>query len=67
MVGFQSYNKLTSDIKNLRQIYDFTYHLYLREHELIKDELAAGRNKVHTFATPVGVAQHTLISLFHYT
>lgn len=45
MIGFWAYNKLTTDIKNLRQIYDFTYHLYLQEHEIIKEKLIEKRDK----------------------
>lgn len=68
MLGFWGYNKLTTDIKNLRQIYDFTYHLYLQEHEIIKVKVAENRDqKVITINTSIGATSHSLNSLFEYT
>ncbi len=68
MDGFWAYNKLTSDIKDLRQIYDFTYHLYLQEHEIIKEKLSKKKGKkVITITTPVGAVNHSLNALFYYT
>lgn len=68
MDGFWAYNKLTTDIKDLRQIYDFTYHLYLQEHEIIKEKLSEKKGeKVITITTPVGAVNHSLNALFYYT
>lgn len=68
MDGFWAYNKLTTDIKDLRQIYDFTYHLYLQEHEIIKEKLSEKKGKkLITITTPVGAINHSLNALFYYT
>jgi len=70
MIGFWSYNRLKSEIKNLRQIYDFTYHLYLQENEIIKEKLSKHslkEKKLISVTTKIGATSHSLNSLYVYT
>ena len=68
MVGFSSFNKLKDEIKSLNQLYDFTYHLYLQEHQLIKERIVH-RNAPEPLIlnTPIGSINHSLNHLYHYT
>ena len=65
MKGFESYNKFIRGVKDLQQIYDFTYHLYLTEHDEIKKAIA--KNAPHTLLTQIGTISHSLNHLFEYT
>lgn len=65
MKGFESYNKFVDNLKDLQQIYDFTYHLYLKENDEIKMAIAA--NAPHTILTQIGSISHSLNHLFEYT
>lgn len=50
--GFRCWNKLDREIQRLRQLYDFTLHLYLEENERLRQRLAKSRGQgqqaVHT-------------------
>jgi hypothetical protein len=60
--GFQTYNRFKQGIKELKQLYDLTYHLYIQEHERIEVLLPDSKPMV-TITTKVGVANHSLHSL----
>lgn len=64
--GFQTYNKFKSEIKELKQLYDITYHLYIQENDRIK-ELLPKSNPTSTISTKVGIIDHGIISLFNAT
>lgn len=64
--GFNSYNQFKLNIKELKQLYDITYHLYLQEHERIKELLPTAR-PVETITTQIGIVNHGLSSLFQKT
>lgn len=64
--GFSTYNQFKLNIKELKQLYDITYHLYLQEHERIKELLPTSR-PVETVTTQVGIVNHGLNSLFQKT
>lgn len=67
MRGFESYNKLKKDIRDSRQIYDITYHLYQVENERLKDEIEKSKNNGTkqniTVNTSVGSIEHSLKAL----
>jgi hypothetical protein len=67
MTGYHSYNKFKKEIKDLKQIYDFTFHLYLQEHEIIKEKIKQKESKVVSFNTSINFITHSLDSLVHYT
>lgn len=61
--GFESYNKFLAGIKDLKQIYDFTYHLYIEENQRLEDNLPDNGTHV-SFSTIVGSTTHDLTSLY---
>lgn len=70
MIGFWSYNRVKNEIKDLKQIYDFTYHLYLQEHEIIKEQLSKHNvkdKKIISVTTRIGATTHSLNSLYAHT
>ena len=42
MRGFESYNKFKTNVKDSRQIYDITFHLYQSETIKLEKELKSG-------------------------
>lgn len=64
--GFQNYNRFKKNLKELKQLYDLTSHLYIQEHERIETLLPSAK-KVETITTRVGVIDHGLNSLYELT
>ena len=60
--GFESYNRFLKEFKNLKQIYDFTYHLYIEETKRLNSIIPEAGKRV-TINTSVGYTSHELISL----
>lgn len=60
--GFNAFNSFKSQIKELKQIYDLTIHLYIEEHKRLQTILSTG-NTI-TFTTQVGLTDHTVSSLY---
>lgn len=61
--GFESFNDFIRSVKDLRQLYDFTYHLYKKENKELGIHL--DKNSLpKSFTTSVGVTTHHLHSLF---
>jgi hypothetical protein len=64
MRGFESYNKLKNNLKDSRQIYDITYHLYQTERIRLKAELTSGQKINPTLNTSIGSIEHSPTSLY---
>jgi hypothetical protein len=67
MQGFESYNKFKNEIKELKQIYDFTFHLYLQENKLIEEQLKHKKTSVVSVNTSINFITHSLDSLYQNT
>lgn len=64
MRGFESYNKFKTNIKDSRQIYDITYHLY--QTETLKLGLKLKRGDLNpTLRTLVGSIEHSPTALYN--
>ncbi|MGE4514806.1 MAG: hypothetical protein AB7E26_13490 [Chryseobacterium sp.] len=67
--GFKSYNNFKNEIKQLTQLYDFTYHIYQKENkvlEIMLSETKHERKKV-SYVTNENTITHSLNSLYFYT
>lgn len=64
MVGFESYNKLKNNIKDSRQIYDITYHLYQEEKRRLQLELRHNKSLNPTFLSSVRSVEHSPSALY---
>lgn len=67
MEGFWCYNSFKNEIKHLKQLYDFTYHLYTTEHENLRKSVSQKKSPVVSLRTSVGTITHNLDSLYQYT
>lgn len=69
--GFSSWNKFEKEMKRLHQLYDFTYHLYLEEHEKLKGLIRRNKNgkisNPYSLHTQVKSITHSVQSLQEYT
>lgn len=63
MRGFESFNKLKSNLRDSRQIYDITYHLYQQEKERLEKELKNNKNINPTLRTSIGSIEHSPTAL----
>lgn len=67
MRGFESYNKFKKEIRDSKQIYDVTYHLYKVEKERLEKEIRESENngtrKDITVKTTVNSIEHSLSTL----
>jgi hypothetical protein len=61
--GFQTFNKFKTEIKELKQLYDITFHLYIQENDRLK-VLLSKSNVTSTMSTNVGIIEHGVNSLF---
>lgn len=63
MRGFEVYNRFKVAIRDLKQLYDITYHLYLTETINLENELQdiSPRNNLNT---SVGSIDHNIVSLY---
>jgi hypothetical protein len=64
MKGFESYNKFKTNIKDSRQIYDITFHLYQSETIKLGKELKSGVEINPTLKTSVGSVEHSPTALY---
>ena len=64
MRGFESYNKLKSNIKDSRQIYDITYHLYHTETVKLGKDLKSSSVINPTLKTSVNSVEHSPTALY---
>lgn len=64
MRGFESYNKLKNNLKDSRQIYDITSHLYQTERNRLDIELKSGNPVNPTIRTSIGSIEHSPTSLY---
>lgn len=64
--GFQAYNNFKREIKELKQLYDLTAHLFMQEHSRIQVLLPISKSAM-TISTNVGIVNHSLNSLFEAT
>jgi hypothetical protein len=64
--GFTSYNKFKKSYKELKQLYDLTFHLYIQENERIAEVLPTLKPPA-TITTKVGLVDHSLVSLYQLT
>lgn len=64
MRGFESYNKLKNNLKDSKQIYDITYHLYQAERKRLEIQLKSGKRIKPTLKTSVGFIEHGPSSLY---
>lgn len=62
MRGFESYNKFKKNIKDARQIYDITFHLYQSESTKLRQKIKSGIINP-TIRTSVGSIEHTPTAL----
>ncbi|WP_349846657.1 hypothetical protein [Bacteroides cellulosilyticus] len=62
MRGFESYNKFKQNIKDARQIYDITFHLYQSESTELRQKIKSGMINP-TIRTSVGSIEHTPTAL----
>ena len=63
MRGFEAYNKFKNDLKDSRQIYDITYHLYQTEKIRLDGELNNGSEVNPTLKTSIGSIEHSPTAL----
>lgn len=65
IIGYSSFNKFKREVRDIRQIYDITYHLYLEEHQRLK-KMITNTKEDHriNIITSVGEIQHGLSSLY---
>ncbi len=61
--GFEAYNIFKKNIKDIKQLYDFTYHLYQTESNNLKKELHNPPKK--TIHTKVNSISHGFFSLYN--
>lgn len=64
MRGYESYNKFKKNVKDSRQIYDITFHLYQIESAKLGKELENGTEINPTLRTSVGSIEHSPTSLY---
>ena len=65
MRGFESYNKFKNNLKDSKQIYDITYHLYQSERKRLEIEIESGKFKNPTsIKTSIGTIEHSPTSLY---
>jgi len=64
MRGYESYNKFKTNLKDSRQIYDITYHLYQVEKLRLETELKKNTKINPTLKTTVGSVDHSPTSLY---
>lgn len=62
--GFESYNKFKKNIRDIKQLYDITYHLYIQEHDRLESEVPKAKKSLVTIKTSVGGIEHSLTSLY---
>jgi len=67
--GFTSYNNFKKEIKQLTQLYDFTYHIYQKENEILEKMLSETKHegKRVSYKTNNNTIAHSLNSLYFYT
>ena len=68
-IGFTSYNFFKNEIKQLTQLYDYTFHIYKQENKVLQQMLSETkyeRKKVSYLTTDNTIA-HSLNSLYFYT
>jgi len=65
--GFQTFNKFKNEIKELKQLYDLTAHLYMQEHTRVEGLIPEATKPVTTISTKVGIVNHSLNSLYQST
>lgn len=58
MRGFESYNVLKNNIRDSRQIYDITFHLYQTEAVRLKPEIKLLENRNVTLKTSINSIEH---------
>ncbi len=64
MRGFEAYNKFKKDLRDLRQLYDITYHLYQTETTKLDIELKSGTDISPTLKTSIGSIEHSPTALY---
>lgn len=64
MRGFEAYNKFKNDLKDSRQIYDITFHLYQTEKIRLDGELNNGSEVNPTLKTSIGSVEHSPTALY---
>jgi hypothetical protein len=64
MRGFESYNKFKTNVRDSRQIYDITYHLYQTETIRLGQELKNSSSINTTLKTKVASIEHSPTSLY---
>lgn len=65
--GFPSWNRLQKDVRDLRQLYDITSHLYAAEHNRLRDALGSGVERGDSMQTSVGLITHSVQNLYDRT
>lgn len=63
MRGFETYNKFKKNIKDSRQIYDITFHLYQVEKLRLQEELKTGLKVNPVLRTSVSIIEHSPFAL----
>lgn len=64
--GFHSWNVFEKELRRLKQLYDFTVHVYEKEHERL-EPLAREASPGNSITTGVAETTHDIISLYHAT
>lgn len=67
MVGFQKYNTFKNDIKELKQFYDFTSHLFEEENKRLEILRKDKSKKADTITTTTRLVNHSINSLYQST
>lgn len=65
--GFPSWNRLQKDVKDLRQLYDITSHLYSEEHTRLGAIKRSGVDGDHSLLTSAGLVTHNVQGLYERT
>jgi hypothetical protein len=61
--GYQSWTKFDKEIVKLKQLYDYTCHLYLQDLENLRQRR---REKKRSFQTVIGSTSHSVNALYDY-
>ncbi|WP_396596265.1 hypothetical protein [Dokdonia sp. R86516] len=64
MQGYESYNKFKNNLKDSKQLYDITYHLYISERQRLKKLLKSNKKINPTLLTSIGSIEHSPTSLY---
>lgn len=64
ILGFESYNTFKKSVRDIRQLYDITNHLYTQESVRLGEARQTVNNKTFTLMTSTGIISHGINALY---